>query len=90
MNAVTLPLPTVTSARSNPVTASEKAMATSKGPSCASVGPLTVTVGRVWSPSTEYRAAAVLPSPSASTATFAGTSTVTVPEYPGVILISTL
>ena len=67
-----------------------KVKVTPNGPFWSRVGPLMVTVGRVWSPSTEYRVAAVLPLSFASTATFAATSTVTVPENPGVILISAL
>ena len=45
-HAVTRPLPTVTSACSNPLTASEKVMVTVKAPVCTAVGPVMATVGR--------------------------------------------
>ena len=51
------------------------------------VGPLIVTVGDSRSASTEYWVAAVLPLPSLSTATFAATSTVTVPVAAGLMYI---
>ena len=78
-------MPTVTSPCSNPITDSEKAIVTSKGPAWASAGPLMVTVGASRSTSTENWVAAVLPFPSSSTATPAATSTVTVPLAVGSI-----
>ena len=49
MNILTNPLPTVTSACSNPVTAREKVISTRNAPLWGCVGPLMVTAGRVWS-----------------------------------------
>ena len=80
-----VPLPTVTSEASNPVTASEKVTVTSNGPPCEAAGPLRVTDGPARSACTEYCAAARLPRPAASWAASAATSTVTVPLADGVI-----
>ena len=72
-------MPTVTSDCSNPVTDFEKVMVASKGPACVADGPLMVTDGSSTAAFTENCVAARLPLLSESTATFAATSTVTVP-----------
>ena len=81
-----MPLPTVTSPRSNPVTDSEKVIVTAKAPVCMDDGPLMITVGDNRSACTEYRLAAVLPRSPRSWAAPAATSTVTVPVADGVMV----
>ena len=79
-------MPAVTSDCSNPVTALEKAILTSKGPACVADGPLMTTVGGSRSACTENCVAARLPLPSVSWAAPAATSTVTVPLADGVMV----